>query len=520
MLDQAKALVVSHPFLILTAMVIGLFLSWLIVEIVKDAKALRKIEQLFSAPLHYQGLLKQAPLGGLVVKADLGRVSERYYPGDAAKKATLTVHGWKTAYDRIIAENDYIDLVDRGRLELLGYEMGIPPRDPTFQKGLHRLNLCAFLDQMDHGPVVPKELDSYYTGTGRQADADVWRLKDHMPKDLPVRIKQGENIAWAWKNVGLGQDMVYREYHGDWKSVSVPIGKRTGIRFHAGRKHGVSVPRMQRVQVDSGAFAITDKAIYYGGAHKAFRIPHDKIVSVEEMSDGITILKDSSSSAATKPWALYLPDAWFAYRLLMHFAPSENNYLSQDENSPRGPTQDFPSDEPELNETIKEAPRAVMVDPDEAMLRSLTERDGNYEDETQPPPRNEDKVNGAEEGTAYKAGDPVQVALPEKNGKTAWYNGQVLRVLKNRKYRIKMETGEELSRVEEDCLKPAKRDLHRVENSEPKFEIGDRVKVMFGEEWYAGEVRQMYNNDRYKVEFDDGDTFNDIRKDEMKPLAE
>jgi hypothetical protein len=98
------------------------------------------------------------------------------------------------------------------------------------------------------------------------------------------------------------------------------------MEMHVGSKQGTSEPARKSVPVDQGDFVITDKAIYFGGMHEVFHLLFEKIGALNRIgSDGIVILKDSSAATSAKPWALYFPDAWFAYQLLTTLMQSEDD---------------------------------------------------------------------------------------------------------------------------------------------------------------------------------------------------
>jgi hypothetical protein len=187
--------------------VIGFVLLLIVgsIQLVKERTAFREIEKAFSDHLSYDNVINPA-------RENVDRIAQRYYPGNAEKRASLAVHGWQTAYEQAIAPDGSIECVqDSGRLLLLANDLGIPPTDPIFQEGLRRIIQDQFLRKVRwHREVVPTLIQPSY---GKER-----RVADYFPKDLSVNIKSGETIVWAWSDVDLWRDMNYRVWHGGWES--------------------------------------------------------------------------------------------------------------------------------------------------------------------------------------------------------------------------------------------------------------------------------------------------------------
>lgn len=90
-----------------------------------------------------------------------------------------------------------------------------------------------------------------------------------------------------------------------------------GVYYRVGAFRGAPVDRTERVVVDRGILAVTNKHIYFAGGRKSFRIRHDKIVSHMPFSDGVGIVRDA---ATAKPQIFVTGDGWFTFNLLSNVA--------------------------------------------------------------------------------------------------------------------------------------------------------------------------------------------------------
>lgn len=65
--------------------------------------------------------------------------------------------------------------------------------------------------------------------------------------------------------------------------------------------------------IDTGNMLITNKHIYYSGEYEIFRIPLEKIISIDPRSNGLTIQKDGASA---KPTIFKIDDTLFVYEII------------------------------------------------------------------------------------------------------------------------------------------------------------------------------------------------------------
>lgn len=93
--------------------------------------------------------------------------------------------------------------------------------------------------------------------------------------------------------------------------MSIRVAK--GLYYRVGAFKAQAVDRTERVHVDTGLVAVTDKHIYFGGPLKSLRLAYAKIVSFQPFSDGIGVIRDASNA---KSQLFITGDGWFTYNLV------------------------------------------------------------------------------------------------------------------------------------------------------------------------------------------------------------
>ena len=143
------------------------------------------------------------------------------------------------------------------------------------------------------------------------------KIPDRMRLDecLPINFQKGEQIVWAFPNSKYYEDKTSRQYIGGSHGASIRIMK--GVYYRIGAFRGHAVDSVERIHVDTGWVVLTNKNIYFSGAHKSMRVPYSKIVSFEPYSDGIGIRRDA---ATAKPQILVTGDGWFTYNLAINLS--------------------------------------------------------------------------------------------------------------------------------------------------------------------------------------------------------
>ena len=150
-------------------------------------------------------------------------------------------------------------------------------------------------------------------------------LRELLEGKLPQRMKIGdqhpfnfqkdERVVWAFANCEYLEDKTRRQYVGGSQGFSVRVMK--GVYYRAGAFRGQSIERTERVTVDRGLVAFTNKHIYFAGPATSLRVAYSKIVSFQPFSDGLGIVRDAASA---KPQIFVTGDGWFSYNLAMNLA--------------------------------------------------------------------------------------------------------------------------------------------------------------------------------------------------------
>jgi hypothetical protein len=139
------------------------------------------------------------------------------------------------------------------------------------------------------------------------------RVKIEGDSKLHFNFQKSEKLIWWFTNVAYYEDKTRRQYIGGYQGVGFRIAK--GVYYRIGGFRGYPVETTERVYVDTGHLAVTNKHIYFGGDTKSFRIRLDKIVSFIPYEDGISIQRDA---ARAKPQTFITGDGWFTYNLLLN----------------------------------------------------------------------------------------------------------------------------------------------------------------------------------------------------------
>lgn len=153
---------------------------------------------------------------------------------------------------------------------------------------------------------------------------------------LPFNFQQGEQLIWVFPNVQYYELRSRRTYVGGYQGVSIRVMR--GVYYRTGGFRGNPVDTTEVALAGTGAFAITDKHLYFSGGAKAFRIPYKKIVSFTPYSDGIGIQRDATTA---KPQTFVTGDGWFTYNLIVNLANLQAGRIpiSKGGDSPEAPTE-------------------------------------------------------------------------------------------------------------------------------------------------------------------------------------
>jgi len=133
--------------------------------------------------------------------------------------------------------------------------------------------------------------------------------------NLRFNFQKAEQLVWVFQRVKYYEQKTRREYVGGSVGVSARVAKGLYLRTSSFRGHPVETT--ETVHLDTGTVAVTDKHIYFGGSVKSFRIPYNKVVSLQPYSDGIGVQRDA---ATAKPQIFVTGDGWFTYNLVSNLA--------------------------------------------------------------------------------------------------------------------------------------------------------------------------------------------------------
>lgn len=121
-------------------------------------------------------------------------------------------------------------------------------------------------------------------------------LSVHGPQQVssPMVLKEGEQ-AYVVLGANLARYRTRTTYVGGSQGVSIPIG-HTGIRYRVGSFHGQPVERTSLTAVDTGQLVLTNRRVAFIGAQKSVLTPLEKIVHVEQYTDGLAFFQEGRES--------------------------------------------------------------------------------------------------------------------------------------------------------------------------------------------------------------------------------
>jgi hypothetical protein len=150
-------------------------------------------------------------------------------------------------------------------------------------------------------------------------------MEGKMPKrikiegTMPFNFQKSESLIWLFQEVPYFETRTKTSYAGGYQGVNIRVAK--GVYYKMGGFQGNPVVTTQLAQIDRGILAITNKHLYFAGSIKTFRIPYEKIISIQPYSDGISIQKDGTTA---KPQIFVTADGWFTYNLVQNLAQQPN----------------------------------------------------------------------------------------------------------------------------------------------------------------------------------------------------
>lgn len=142
-------------------------------------------------------------------------------------------------------------------------------------------------------------------------DGQIPETKLNIQGNLPFLLQKNENIIWIFTNVDFYEQRTRTVYQGKAQGVSVRIAK--GLYYRTGSFKGNPVKIEEMKYISKGLVALTNKQIYFASSAKNFKVPYNKIVTIDPYEDGVGLQKDGAN---TKPQVFKGLDGWFTYNLI------------------------------------------------------------------------------------------------------------------------------------------------------------------------------------------------------------
>jgi hypothetical protein len=200
----------------------------------------------------------------------------------------LIVDGWSKAVD-LFLEDGMLSPVEESSLMDFAQQAGLEPK----------------LQQHPSYSQVAKAAQLRDLAEGKCTS----RMSFNGPQ--PINLQKGETLIWAFPGTQYLEDRERKEFVGTSHGVSVRVMK--GVYYRVGAFKGRPVTHLDRVNVGTGTLFVTTKHLCFAGSPKSVRIPYSKIISFEQYSDGIGIMRDAASA---KPQTFITGDGWFTFNLI------------------------------------------------------------------------------------------------------------------------------------------------------------------------------------------------------------
>lgn len=98
---------------------------------------------------------------------------------------------------------------------------------------------------------------------------------------LTIVLQPHETVIWAFPNVAFFEMRTRRAFVGGSAGISVRVMKGVYLRSSAFRGHPVETA--ENVHVDTGAFVITNKHLFFQGASGVVKMPAKKLVTIDPL---------------------------------------------------------------------------------------------------------------------------------------------------------------------------------------------------------------------------------------------
>jgi hypothetical protein len=113
--------------------------------------------------------------------------------------------------------------------------------------------------------------------------------------NLPFNTENGETVVWVFVGVEYLEFKTVRSSSRGYGGISVRV--LPGLYTHIGQSAPTSISQ-GFVLIDTGLLALTDRAILFGGTHKALRIKYRDIVSFTRYDYGFAVCKGNQTATS------------------------------------------------------------------------------------------------------------------------------------------------------------------------------------------------------------------------------
>lgn len=232
----------------------------------------------------------KSPLAGL--QGALAEIARTSYLDDSRVKGAL-VAGWEGA-STLYLEDNIISEAEEETLANYAKEYSLSQQDLIQHGAYTRVVKGSILREVLNGE-TPSAVK--FNGT------------------IPFNVGKDEVMIWMEGSIKYMEERTHRTYVGGSQGVSMRIAK--GLYYRVGAFKATPVVTSALEAVDQGNLLITDKALYFQGPKKSFRIPFAKMVSFLPYSNGMGFFKNTANA---KQQVIVSGDGWFYYNLVTNLA--------------------------------------------------------------------------------------------------------------------------------------------------------------------------------------------------------
>lgn len=226
------------------------------------------------------------------LEISISEIEQTSFVSPTERKALL-IKGWENSVEYFL-EDGILDSVEEKRLIEFKGRFSLSQSDLDKNGSLTKTAKAAVLRDVLNG-IIPQRMSAN--------------------GNIPINLQKGEQIVWAFSNSKYLEDKTRRQFVGGSHGVSVRVMK--GVYYRVGAFKGQAVEHTERVHIDTGWVVITNKNIYFAGSQKSIRLPYSKIVSFEPFSNGIGVMRDTTTA---KPQIFVTGDGWFTYNLVTNLS--------------------------------------------------------------------------------------------------------------------------------------------------------------------------------------------------------